>query len=102
MWSKKSWGGTINPFIEVTFKKQPDTATDEIVSLLIFEWGDEEYIGMPRKDTNEVSTVYILMHGSQSQSSPTLRGGWSVCKHWQGKVKGMEGKGRTIVDNAYR
>lgn len=64
MWSKKSWGGTINPFIEVAFTAKPDTAKDEVVSLLIFEWDDEQYVGRPRsKDSQDVSLyIYTPMH----------------------------------------
>jgi len=46
MYSKKSWGGTIDPFILVKFR--PDSTeddTDPIASLIIFEWEDEGLIG---------------------------------------------------------
>ncbi|EHY52660.1 Membrane protein ptm1 [Exophiala dermatitidis] len=46
MYSRKSWGGSIEPFILVKFL--PDHTQDDsdpIVSLIIFEWQDEELIG---------------------------------------------------------
>ena len=59
MWSKKSWGGDIDPFIVVKFKANPDSQGDEIVSLLIFEWEDGNYLGrLPSEDSEE---VYIYL-----------------------------------------
>lgn len=46
MYSKKSWGGSVDPFILV--KYLPDQTNDEsdpLVSMVIFEWQDEELIG---------------------------------------------------------
>lgn len=46
MWSKKSWRGDIDPYISISFTPQPklnDTAN--IVSLLVFEWEDGEFLG---------------------------------------------------------
>lgn len=57
MWSKKSWGGDVDPFIQVLFKSRPDAKTEEIVSLLIFEWEDGEFLGrFPSKEAVEVCT----------------------------------------------
>ncbi|KAF8451784.1 lung seven transmembrane receptor-domain-containing protein [Terfezia claveryi] len=54
MWSKKSWGGEIDPFIAVNFKAKPDSHGDKIVSLLIFEWEDANYLGrFPSEDSEE-------------------------------------------------
>jgi len=62
MWSKKSWGGDIDPFIGVNFKAKPDSNGDEIVSLLIFEWEDGNYLGrFPGEDSEEVRT-YLPTH----------------------------------------
>jgi hypothetical protein len=45
MYSRKSWGGNVDPFILVKFMKpvEPKAAT---ISLVIFEWKDEELIGL--------------------------------------------------------
>ncbi|KAI1384616.1 lung seven transmembrane receptor-domain-containing protein [Hypoxylon trugodes] len=47
MYSKSAWGGPIEPFIETVF---PETAVegdqDPIVSLIIFEWKDQDLIGV--------------------------------------------------------
>jgi len=44
MYSKKSWGGSVDPFIQVMFKQNPN-AGDEPVSLVIFEYNDKELLG---------------------------------------------------------
>ncbi|KAL6862114.1 lung seven transmembrane receptor domain-containing protein [Trichoderma novae-zelandiae] len=51
MYSRTSWGGPVDPFILVKFLN--DTATqgdDPIASLVIFEWRDSEFIGIPDPD----------------------------------------------------
>ncbi|KAK4505660.1 hypothetical protein PRZ48_003625 [Zasmidium cellare] len=47
MYSRKSWGGEIDPFILVKFVKPNDLPENEdpIVSLVIFEWRDRPLIG---------------------------------------------------------
>ncbi|KAF8450028.1 integral membrane protein [Kalaharituber pfeilii] len=61
MWNKKAWGGSIDPFINVKFKPKPD-ADNEIVSLLIFEWEDEVYLGRPTKglDGKDPETIKYI------------------------------------------
>ncbi|ERS96988.1 uncharacterized protein SPSK_02343 [Sporothrix schenckii 1099-18] len=44
MYSRSSWGGAVDPFILVKFDSY-DGPVDPIVSLLIFEWRDEPFIG---------------------------------------------------------
>jgi len=57
MYSKNSWGGPVDPYIQVVFVNDssinPDT--DPIVSLLIFEWKDIDLIGV--KDPNRPDEV---------------------------------------------
>jgi len=59
MYSRKAWGGSVDPFILLKFEKSktiPD-GEDPIVSLVIFEWQDHNLIGMPiGEDTYEVSS----------------------------------------------
>ncbi|KAI9759007.1 MAG: cytoplasmic tRNA 2-thiolation protein 2 [Chaenotheca gracillima] len=46
MYSRSSWGGPVDPFILTNFEKQtPEGDADPIVSLIIFEWQDESFIG---------------------------------------------------------
>lgn len=47
MYSRKAWGGDIDPFILTKFVKAEDDIADQdaLVSLVIFEWGDEALIG---------------------------------------------------------
>jgi hypothetical protein len=54
MYSKKSWGGAVDPFILVTFVKE-ENAGDSTVSLVIFEYEDKKLLGRPiGDDPNEV------------------------------------------------
>lgn len=47
MYSKKSWGGSVDPFILVKFLgDRSEDNSDPLASLVIFEWQDEELIGM--------------------------------------------------------
>lgn len=51
MYSRKSWGGPVDPFILVKFLN--DTAPegdDPIASLVIFEWRDGNLVGIPDPD----------------------------------------------------
>jgi hypothetical protein len=55
MYSKSAWGGDIEPQITARFTKpEDDTGTDPIVSFVIFEWRDIDYIGVQLPNTNEV------------------------------------------------
>jgi hypothetical protein len=48
MYSRKAWGGDVEPFILTKFNKiEEDVAEDYLVSLVVFEWGDEQLIGRP-------------------------------------------------------
>lgn len=46
MYSKASWGGSVDPHILVKFKQQPDAEGDPIASLVIFEWKDFDLVGI--------------------------------------------------------
>lgn len=46
MYNRQDWGGPLDPFILVNFDKFTVTdGSDPVVSLVIFEWRDEELIG---------------------------------------------------------
>jgi hypothetical protein len=57
MYSRKAWGGDVDPFILTKFiKVADDTAEDPIVSLIIYEWKDEDLIGVkPTPDAVKVN-----------------------------------------------
>ncbi|KAL2134274.1 hypothetical protein VTI74DRAFT_641 [Chaetomium olivicolor] len=58
MYSKKAWGGPVDPFILVKFTGVgKDQGDDPVVSLLIFDWMDWDYIGVPSKDDPSVSEI---------------------------------------------
>jgi hypothetical protein len=52
MYSRRSWGGPVDPFILVNFIKPSKLGDgdDPVASLLLFEWGDKELIGIPNSD----------------------------------------------------
>ncbi|KAL2048229.1 hypothetical protein N7G274_000140 [Stereocaulon virgatum] len=46
MYSKSAWGGDVDPFILTTFiKTTPKGDEDPLVSLVVFEWRDEDLVG---------------------------------------------------------
>lgn len=48
MYSRKAWGGSVDPFILTKFVQEPQSGdSDPLVSLVIFEWSDENLIGRP-------------------------------------------------------
>lgn len=55
MYSRKSWGGQVDPFILVKFRKSPvEGDADPLVSLVMFEWNDEDLIGRHPEGNNKV------------------------------------------------
>lgn len=64
MYSKQSWGGDVDPFILTKFitatPKHEDDTPDPLVSLVIFEWRDEDLVGVwPSPDAAKVGKVLI-------------------------------------------
>ncbi|KAJ4292173.1 Membrane protein ptm1 [Collariella sp. IMI 366227] len=58
MYSKNSWGGPVDPFILVKFTGVgKDQGDDPVVSLLVFDWMDWDYIGVPSADNPSVNDV---------------------------------------------
>lgn len=57
MYSKKSWGGDIDPYILASLTKaSPEPDQDVFVSLVVFEYRDEDMIGVwPSPDSLDVS-----------------------------------------------
>ena len=66
MYSKKAWGGDTDPFIETKFiKTTPEGDEDPLVSLVIFEWEDEELVGRwPSDDAQKVRATFVDELGS--------------------------------------
>ena len=56
MYSRKAWGGDTDPFVLTKFiKNTPKEDEDPIVSLVIFEWRDEDLVGVwPTEDAPQV------------------------------------------------
>lgn len=54
MYSQQAWGGPVDPFILLKFLPY-EGDTDPVVSLVIFEWKDEDLIGVyPTADATQV------------------------------------------------
>lgn len=55
MYSRKAWGGSVDPFILAKFiqNSQPNDG-NPLVSLVIFEWDDKDLLGKPVSDDTEV------------------------------------------------
>jgi hypothetical protein len=58
MYSRTAWGGPVDPFILIKFTDAGSTDGDDpIVSLVIFEWKDEDFIGvLPDENAYQVSS----------------------------------------------
>lgn len=55
MYSRKAWGGSVDPFILVRFAQDTEAGEgDPLASLVVFEWSDEELIGKSISDDPEV------------------------------------------------
>lgn len=56
MYSKAAWGGDTDPFIEAVFvKTTPEGDKDPLVSIVVFEWKDEDLVGVwPSEDARKV------------------------------------------------
>lgn len=51
MYSKTAWGGPVDPFIQIKFLREPvEGDADPVVSLVLFEWRDQNYIGVSNDD----------------------------------------------------
>lgn len=58
MYSKSAWGGPVDPFILIKFLPHQGDQ-DPIVSLVVFEWKDEDLIGVyPSPDAPQVWDSY--------------------------------------------
>lgn len=53
MYGRKSWGGDVDPFILVHINKAEPKDGDPLMSLVIFEWKDEDLIGRYAPDDQE-------------------------------------------------
>lgn len=73
MYNKKAWGGNLDPAITVKFSPHHDD--DHVVSLIIFEFRDEGFLGRyPSEDSFDVCSscacaLLILFPGPSSLGS---------------------------------
>ena len=60
MYSRKGWGGNVDPFILTKFIKPTNlNAVDPVISLVIFEWTDKDLIGVPQPTDSNPYQVSI-------------------------------------------
>jgi hypothetical protein len=66
MYSRKAWGGAVEPFILTKFLKAPEgTDGNPIVSLVIYEWNDYDLIGVrPTPDSKVVQALGQITRGN--------------------------------------
>ena len=58
MYSRTAWGGDTDPFISTKFtQNKPEDDADPIVSLVVFEWKDEDLVGVWPSDDATVVRV---------------------------------------------
>lgn len=71
MYSRKSWGGNVDPFILVKMLKPDDLPEndDPIVSLIIFEWKDRPLIGKPNPQRDNLVCRDMLRGGGTTDMS---------------------------------
>jgi hypothetical protein len=60
MYSQQAWGGPVDPFILIKFTDVgKEQEGDPIASLVIFEWRDEDLVGLlPSPDATQVRLAY--------------------------------------------
>ncbi|KAI0127426.1 lung seven transmembrane receptor-domain-containing protein [Xylariales sp. AK1849] len=60
MYSASDWGGPVDPFITTIFPNiTVEGDSDPIVSLVIFEWKDEQYVGIQKDSNSPYDKDYI-------------------------------------------
>lgn len=69
MYSRKDWGGNLDPFILTKFMETKDIpeGEDPIVSLVVFEWQDKHFIGKPVDPPDDVSDNAFLAREEWNQ-----------------------------------
>ena len=76
MYSRSDWGGPVDPFILIKFLNETVQGDDDpIVSFVIFEWRDEDFIRVyPSPDAQYVRIVHLLVDpATWNQPSHTRR-----------------------------
>jgi hypothetical protein len=66
MYSKKSWGGKVDPFILVKFRKNGDKnkgMEDPTVGVVIWEWKDTMLLGKPQELPIAEVRLGLSIHG---------------------------------------
>ena len=91
MYSRSTWGGDTDPHITTKFSKSTAEGDDDTtVSLVIFEWRDEDLVGIwPSEDAPSVCrTKHHHLLRSWSIENIRLRRARSVCQPVQARAAG--------------
>lgn len=61
MYSRRAWSGNTDPFIMANFMTPENLAPDQdpVVSLVIFEWNDRKFLGVPDKNAESGEMFWI-------------------------------------------
>ena len=77
MYSKKAWGGDVEPYIMARFDHaavRDDEDTDPVVAVAIFNWNDVNYIGSSAPEAPDKVGIQYVWHGyTYSDSGVDLR-----------------------------
>lgn len=54
MYSQKSWGGDVPPFILITFLKDEseEPSGNDMVGFIVYEWRDQHLLGKPAPNSD--------------------------------------------------
>jgi hypothetical protein len=93
MYSQASWGGSVNPYITIKLDNNTQLGNkDSLVSVLAFEWKDQDLIGIERVQ-NDVKTVCMIFRRKKiadyinrrsfSVSKATSRLDFAIAHNWE-------------------
>ena len=61
MYSKASWGGSVDPFVSTKLDKPENLGNkDALASFIIFEWHDQSLIGIEKAGTDAVGLPFVM------------------------------------------
>ncbi|THX12029.1 putative integral membrane protein [Aureobasidium pullulans] len=91
MFSRKGWGGAVDPFILTKFVKPEDIPEDQdpVVSLVMFEWSDRDYVGKLMDDTASDRAYICDATAIEAKFCNTTEEGEFILSQDSGKSKSL-------------
>lgn len=91
MFSRKGWGGAVDPFILTKFVKPEDIPEDQdpVVSLVMFEWSDRDYVGKLMDDTTSTRAYICDATAIEAKFCNTTEEGEFILSQDSDKSKSM-------------